>query len=118
MNDNFKNTLNNDTTEKPWRARLTYKCGICNKEHDSIKDRAACELECLKKQENEKRAAAEKKKKKEQTIRKAEVDKAVAHAQELIDQYAADYGHYTYTISDILEDPCLAIRRILGNMLP
>ena len=116
MNDNFKNTLNNDTTE--WRARLAYKCGICNKEYDSIKDRAACELECLKRQEKEKRIAAEKKKKEEQSARKAEVDKAVAHAQELINQYAADYGHYACTLSDILDDPYLAVRKILGNMLP
>lgn len=119
MNSNFKNTLNNEAaTENPWCARLAYKCGICGKEHASVKDRAECELKCLKKQEKEKKLAAEKKKKEEQAVRKAEVDKAVARAQELIDQYAADYGNYTYTISDILEDPYLAVRKILHNMLP
>lgn len=118
MNSNFKNTLNNESaTENPWTPRLAYKCGICNKEHASVKDRAECELKCLKKQEKEKKLAAEKKKKEEQSFRKAEVDKAMARAQELMDKYTADYGHYAYSISNILDDPYLAVHKIL-NMLP
>ena len=113
MNDNFKNTLNNEgETCKP------YTCGICGTAFSDIKLRAECELKCLKRQEKEEKLATEKKKKEEQSARKAEVDKAVAHAQELINQYAADYGHYACTLSDILDDPYLAVRKLLGNMLP
>lgn len=98
MNNSFKNSLNNETqNENKWRARLAYKCGICGKEHDSIKGRAECELICLKKQEEEKRLAAEKKKKEEQSARKKEVDEAIAHACQLREQYAKDYGRHVYT---------------------
>ena len=98
MNSNFKNTLNNETvTEQPYRARLAYKCAICDKEFDNIQDRAKCELACLKKQEEEKRLAAEKKKKEEQAARKKEVDEALAHAYKLRDKYVEDYGRHVYT---------------------
>lgn len=80
-----------------WAARLAYKCGICGREYDSIKDRAACELVCLQQQEEEQRIAAEKKKKEEQIARKKEVDEAMARANELKARYIEDYGCYVYT---------------------
>lgn len=86
-----------------WCARLAYKCAICGKEFDDVKERTECELACLKKQEEEKRLAAEKKKKEEQTARKKEVDEAIAHANKLYRKYIKDYGvYYTYSINDIL----------------
>lgn len=80
-----------------WCARLAYKCAICDKEYDNVKDRVECELACLKKQEEEKRLAAEKKKKEEKIARKKEVDEALAYAYKLKDEYIKDYGSYVYT---------------------
>lgn len=85
------------SNENKMYSRLAYKCGICNKEFDNVKDRAECELACLKKQEEEKKLAAEKKKAEEQAARMKEVDEALAHAYKLKDQYIKDYGIYTYT---------------------
>ena len=106
MNNKFKNSLNNETqTESQWRARLAYKCGICDKEYESIQERAECELSCLRKKEEEERLAAAKKKAEEQRTRKAEVDKAVDRANELIDKYVEDYGTYRYNgILEMIDD--------------
>lgn len=95
MNNSFKNSLNNETqNENKWCARLAYKCGICGKEHESVKDRAECELKCFKKQEETKRLAAEMKKKEEQSARKKEVDDAIDYACKLKEKYIEDYGGY------------------------
>ena len=85
------------SNENKWCARLAYKCAICGKEFDDVKDRVECELTCLKKQEEEKKLAEAKKKKEEQAARMKEVDEALAHAYKLKDKYIEDYGIYTYT---------------------
>ena len=106
MNNKFKNSLNNETqTESQWRARLAYKCGICDTEFESIKDRAECEIKCIKMKEEREKFEAAKKKAEEQKARKAEVDKAVDRANELIDKYVEDYGTYRYNgILEMIDD--------------
>lgn len=79
-----------------WCARLAYKCGVCGKEHESIKDRAECELKCLQRKEQEERLAAEKKKKEEKESRKKEVDLAFEKFLSLKGDYCKDYGVYAY----------------------
>jgi hypothetical protein len=79
-----------------WCARLAYKCAICGKEHEDVKNRVECELTCLKKQEEEKKLAAAKKKAEEQATRKKAVDDALDYAYKLKDEYIKDYGSYVY----------------------
>lgn len=73
-----------------------YKCGICDKEYETISERMKCEQACLKKQEEEAKKAAEAKKKKEQNDRKAEVDAAFENLHKLVSAYVEDYGYYSY----------------------
>lgn len=75
-------------------AKPAYKCGICESVYDSIEERAACEAACLKKKAEAQRLAEEQKKKDEKIARKKEVDEAIKRAQDLLDQYAEDYGVY------------------------
>lgn len=72
-----------------------YKCEICNKEYENIKDRVECETKCLKERElaEEKRKAAELEAKKES--RKAEVEMAFENYMELLNKYIEDYGIYS-----------------------
>ena len=72
-----------------------YKCEICNKEYENIKDRVVCETNCLKERElaEEKRKAAELEAKKES--RKAEVEMAYENYVELLRNYVEDYGVYS-----------------------
>ena len=103
MYNNFKDTLNNEkTNDAQWRARLAYKCGVCGKEYESIKDRAACEIKCSKQKEEAERLAAMKKKQEEQTARKKAVDEAFDKAYKLKEEYLKDYGYYKYyyTVED------------------
>ncbi len=74
-----------------------YKCGVCGTEHQSIIDRARCEIACTEKAEEEARKIEETKKKEEQKVRKAEVDTAFEHLHKLITAYVKDYGHYEYS---------------------
>lgn len=73
-----------------------YKCGICGTEHSNIFDRANCEMTCFKKQEEEARKLAESKKKAEKDARQLEVDKAIEHADSLLEKFIEDYGSYQY----------------------
>ena len=73
-----------------------YKCGICDTVYNSIQERAACEIKCLKKQEQEAKAAAEAKIKAEKDTRSAEVTKALENAYTLLAKYIKDYGSYSY----------------------
>lgn len=105
MYNNFKDTLNNEkSNEAQWRARLAYKCGVCGKEYESIKDRAECEIRCSKKKEEEERLAAAKKKAEEKAARKKAVDEAFDKAYKLKDEYVKDYGSYVYIYTDKNED--------------
>lgn len=74
-----------------------YICGICGAEHQSVLDRARCEIACTEKIEAEEKALAEAKKKEEQTARKAEVDAAFENLHRLMTEYVKDYGHYEYS---------------------
>ena len=78
-------------------AKPMYKCAVCDTVHDNILDRATCEMNCIKKLEEEAKKMAEEKKKAEQLIRKAEVDEAFDFATYLKDEYIKDYGSYIYS---------------------
>ena len=97
MNDNFKNEYAASISDSKMCGKAMYKCGICGTVHDTIADRAKCEMACLEKQEEARKLAAEKKKKEEKEARKKEVDDAIKNANDLIDRYTADYGLYYST---------------------
>lgn len=82
--------------KKNVHCKFSYKCGICGSEYDNVLDRANCEIECVKKAEEEARKAEEAKKKEEQKVRKAEVDAAFENLHKLVTAYVNDYGHYEY----------------------
>ena len=73
-----------------------YKCSICGKVYDKAIDRANCELNCYKKQQEEEYKAAEAKKAAEKDARKKEVDEAFKNAAKLPKDYTRDYGIYDY----------------------
>lgn len=73
-----------------------FKCSICGKIYDKAIDRAKCEIECTKKQEEEAKRLAEEAKKAEQDARHTEVTKAIDNAYNLLDKYMKDYGMYNY----------------------
>lgn len=85
-------------------TKQAFKCGICGKEYECAIDRARCELNCYQKQQEEMKKAAEAKKKAEQAARKEEVDAAIQNAQDLLTQYTKDYGHYSVTSNNIVDD--------------
>lgn len=83
----------------------TYICAICGKEHPTVQSRMTCEMNCLRKQEEEAKKAAEAKKKAEQETRRAEVTKAIDDACALMEAYIHDYKTYTYNgKSDLFKD--------------
>lgn len=71
-----------------------YKCGVCGTSYNSIAERMHCESACLKKQEDEAKKVAEAKKREEQNDRKAQVDAAIKHAEQVLRDYIRDYGTY------------------------
>ena len=73
-----------------------FKCSICGKTYDKAIDRAKCEIECTKKQEDDAKKLAEEAKKIEQERRKNEVDAAIEDARKLKDAYIKDYGYYEF----------------------
>lgn len=77
-----------------------YKCEICEKEHPSITERAQCELACAKRIEEAAKKAAEAKKKEEQNARKAELEEAIQHAQDLFAAYIEDYKSFEFASDD------------------
>lgn len=76
--------------------KYAYYCAICGNGFDEIKDRANCEMECLKKKAEEERAAVEAKKKEEKNTRQDEVTAALDNAFALVNKYIEDYGSYRY----------------------
>lgn len=77
-------------------CKLKYKCGICGTEHNSVLERAKCEITCAEKTAEEERKAAETKRKEEQKLRKEAVDEAIKRAAKLQREYVKDYGYYEY----------------------
>lgn len=77
-------------------CKPVYKCGICNTEYPTVRERMSCERTCVKKQDEEEKKAAEAKKVAEQKLRKEAVDEAIKRAAKLQSDYVKDYGHYEY----------------------
>ena len=73
-----------------------YVCGVCGKSHETIEERAECELSCVKKIKEEERKAAEAKKKAEKETRQQEVTAALDNAFALMNKFTEDYGTYKY----------------------
>lgn len=94
--------------ESKMYTKQVFKCGICGKEYFNVQDRANCELNCYKKQQEEAKKAAEVKKLAEKTARKKEVDDALDKADGALDKamqlrnaYIKDYGCYVYDNNDV-----------------
>lgn len=87
--------------ENKMYAKEVFKCGICGKEYFNVHDRANCELNCYKKQQEEAKRAAEVKKLAEKAARKKEVDDALDKAMQLRNAYIKDYGCYVYDNNDV-----------------
>lgn len=87
--------------ENKMYAKQAFKCGICGKEYFNVQDRANCELNCYKKQQEEAKKAAEVKKLAEKAARKKEVDDALDKAMQLRNAYIKDYGCYVYDNNDV-----------------
>lgn len=87
--------------ENKMYAKQVFKCGICGKEYFNVQDRANCELNCYKKQQEEAKKAAEVKKLAEKAARKKEVDDALDKATQLRNAYIKDYGCYVYDNNDV-----------------
>jgi hypothetical protein len=79
-------------------------CSLCGKAHDSVIDRANCELTCARRQAEEAKKAAETKKKEEQATRKAAVDKARAEYLKLKQAYIKDYGVYEIPVTFVSDE--------------
>jgi hypothetical protein len=73
-----------------------YKCGICEKDFETIAERNRCEAICIKRIEEDAKRLAEEKKKAEQEARRLEVEKAIVHATELLEAYITDYKTYEF----------------------
>lgn len=87
--------------ENKMYTKQVFKCGICGKEYSNVQDRANCELNCYKKQQEEAKKAAEVKKLAEKAARKKEVDDALDKAIQLRNAYIKDYGCYVYDNNDV-----------------
>lgn len=87
--------------ENKMYTKQVFKCGICGKEYSNVQDRANCELNYYKKQQEEAKKAAEAKKLAEKTARKKEVDDALNKAMQLRNAYIKDYGCYVYDNNDV-----------------
>lgn len=87
--------------ENKMYTKQVFKCGICGKEYSNVQDRANCELNCYKKQQEEAKKAAEAKKLAEKAARKNEVDDALDKAMQLRNAYIKDYGCYVYDNNDV-----------------
>lgn len=71
-----------------------YKCEICGKEYETIKERNMCEAQCLQKYQDQIEQERKIKLQKEQQHRYEEVAAAEQHYLDLIQQYQRDYGRY------------------------
>ena len=83
--------------KKNIHCKFTYKCGICGKEYNNIPERANCEIECVKKAEEEARRAEEERVAAQKAMRKKVVDEAFENLHKLVTEYVKDYGHYEYS---------------------
>lgn len=79
--------MDNNMFRKP-----QYKCSICGKVYDKAIDRANCELNCYKKQQEDENKVAEAKKAAEKDARKAEIKNKYKELITLVNNYCKDYG--------------------------
>ncbi|MBQ8570294.1 MAG: hypothetical protein IJ444_02150 [Kiritimatiellae bacterium] len=89
--------------ENKMYARQAFKCSVCGQEYDNAMNRAHCELNCIRKQEEEAKKAAYLKKKEEQDARHKEVVEAYDRFHELLEKYTADYG--TFVLNSNVDVP-------------
>ena len=82
----------NKTSCKP-----SYRCGICNKEHDTIVARAKCEMACAERAEVESKKAEAAKKNAEMKADFVEASAAVDKALELISKCTEKHGYFKYS---------------------
>lgn len=80
--------------ENKMYTKPQWKCGICGKIFDEIKERNKCEMACIKQQEEEAKKAAELQQKKQKAARQAETDELVKKAIDSIKAFQKDYGYY------------------------
>lgn len=77
-----------------------YKCEVCGKEYENLKDRANCEWNCSKKLEFEDEQRKREVLKKEKKARADEVNKAYNDYQKLYDKFFDDYGDNSFSLRD------------------
>lgn len=75
-------------------AKPMYKCAICEKIYDNIKDRNSCETNCIAKAEKAAKQEKLNKLLKEKEIRTKEIDEALNHVEVLLKEYIKDYKIY------------------------
>lgn len=109
-------------SENKMAVQPKYKCGICDKIHDSIEQRMLCEQKCLTKQKEEAKKALEEKRKNEEIARHKEVCEAIDRTEELIEAFIEDYGYFKYSapVQDKLETEAevIDLLKTFGWMFP
>lgn len=83
--------------------KTTYKCGICGKEHESIAERAKCEMACVEELDKQVAKAKKEKQKQEQETERQAIIAALHHVSEMVDAYTDKYGSFTYSTADFAE---------------
>lgn len=79
-----------------------YKCEICGKEYDNLKDRANCEWRCSNKLEFEGEQHKKEILREEKKIRADEVNKAYNEYQKLYNKYIDDFSDNSFSLRDPL----------------
>lgn len=72
-----------------------YKCSICGKDYDNVKDRAECEIRCIHAAEEESKRLAKQKAEDERVRFMNEIDAEFKAVREKMKIYNDKYG-YTY----------------------
>ena len=73
-----------------------YCCALCGTEHESIEERAKCELECVTRVKAAEAKAKEEEKKAAKDARQQEVTAALDNSFSLVNKFIEDYGSYEY----------------------
>ncbi len=102
--------------ENKMYAHQQYKCAICGKIFNELKERIDCESQCLKNQELEAKKIAEAKKKEEQEARWAEVEMAHNHYVELYEAYLKDYEFDNYESTTCVYDWIDKLIKVFDNI--
>ena len=77
-------------------AKKFYKCGICEKTYETIKERSNCEVACIKRQKEEEARLAKEKLQAEKDARCVDASNALDKAFDAVNQYIKDYGSFQY----------------------